>query len=75
MFTYKLPIGDWSDDGHGKCEWYLVRSNKSARLIEAAFSLRAKLALAISGFEHIKANSLWGVEATCDKALELLKKE
>ena len=25
---FKLPIGDWSDDGHGKCEWFIVQANK-----------------------------------------------
>ena len=30
MQTYeiKLPIGDWSGDGHGQCEWYTIVSNK-----------------------------------------------
>lgn len=25
--TWQIPIGDWSDDGHGKCEWFIVKSN------------------------------------------------
>jgi hypothetical protein len=25
----RFPIGDWSDDGHGKCEYFLVTSNMS----------------------------------------------
>ena len=24
---WKIPIGDWSDDGHGKCDWFTVKSN------------------------------------------------
>ena len=24
-----FPIGDWSDDGHGKCKWFTILSNKS----------------------------------------------
>lgn len=24
---WKIPIGDWSDDGHGKCNWFTVKSN------------------------------------------------
>lgn len=27
MYKFKLPIGDWSDDGHGKCDKYLIESN------------------------------------------------
>lgn len=29
MYKFKLPIGDWSDDGHGKCEYFMIESNKS----------------------------------------------
>ena len=28
MYTFKIPIGDWSNDGHGIAEWYIIRSNK-----------------------------------------------
>jgi len=24
---WKIPIGDWSNDGHGKCDWFTVKSN------------------------------------------------
>lgn len=27
---FKLPIGDWSNDGHGRCDYYFVESNVSA---------------------------------------------
>ena len=27
-YTYSFPVGDWSDDGHGKCEYYTVEGNK-----------------------------------------------
>ena len=27
MYQFELPIGDWSNDGHGKCEYFLIRSN------------------------------------------------
>jgi len=23
----KFPVGDWSQDGHEKCNWYSVESN------------------------------------------------
>jgi len=26
-YKFKLPIGDWSDDGHGKCDYYFIESN------------------------------------------------
>ena len=28
MYMFKLPIGDWSNDGHGECEDFIVKSNK-----------------------------------------------
>ena len=27
-YKFKIPIGDWSDDGHGKYEDYFIESNK-----------------------------------------------
>jgi hypothetical protein len=27
-YNFNLPIGDWSDDGHGKCDFVFVESNK-----------------------------------------------
>jgi len=32
----KVPIGDWSDDGHGKCDYYFVNTNKT---LEELFDL------------------------------------
>lgn len=29
MNKFKLPIGDYSDDDHGKCIYYIIESNKS----------------------------------------------
>jgi|14BtaG_2_1085337.scaffolds.fasta_scaffold02973_4 hypothetical protein len=28
QYTFRIPIGDWSDDGHGKCDWFTIISNK-----------------------------------------------
>ena len=33
----KLPIGDWSDDGHGKCEYFLIGSNLSVEEVREAY--------------------------------------
>ena len=27
IYNWNLPIGDWSDDGHGKCTWFSISSN------------------------------------------------
>jgi hypothetical protein len=37
MFKFKMPIGDWSDDGHGKCDYYIVESNKDIEAIVLAY--------------------------------------
>ncbi|MFW6310698.1 MAG: hypothetical protein ACOC1K_00520 [Nanoarchaeota archaeon] len=30
MYLFKLPIGDWSGDGHEMCEEFIIESNVSA---------------------------------------------
>lgn len=37
MHFFKIPIGDWSQDGHGKCNWHLVESNKPVEAVREAF--------------------------------------
>lgn len=27
-YKFKFAIGDWSNDGHGQCEYFVVKSNK-----------------------------------------------
>lgn len=27
-YNFKFAIGDWSKDGHGKCDYFVVKSNK-----------------------------------------------
>lgn len=33
----KLPIGDWSDDGHGECDYYLLNTTHSAEQMRRAY--------------------------------------
>lgn len=28
-YQIRFPIGDWSKDGHGQCDWFTISSNKS----------------------------------------------
>jgi hypothetical protein len=40
-YLFTLPIGDWSDDGHGQCDYYHVESNKPIEDIrEAHFKIK-----------------------------------
>lgn len=35
--TWKIPVGDWSDDGHGKCDYYTVKSNFTVEQAREAY--------------------------------------
>lgn len=35
-YIYKFPIGDWSNDGHGKCEYFIVNAEKPIEDIKKA---------------------------------------
>ena len=41
FFYFNLPIGDWSNDGHGKCEWILCKAEQPVTVAREAF-FRAK---------------------------------
>jgi len=34
---FKLPIGDWSGDGHGKCDWYELDTDASINEVRDAY--------------------------------------
>ena len=38
-----LQIGDWSDDGHGKYEKFLLKTNKSVKEIQEAYKKSVKI--------------------------------
>lgn len=43
MYKFRLPIGDWSDDGHGKCNYYIIESNINPEdLVEIVHNLDLK---------------------------------
>jgi len=43
MYKYKFPIGDWSKDGHEKCEWFLVHGLKPVEEVREAHYEAEKL--------------------------------
>lgn len=50
MYRFKLPIGDWSDDGHGKHEDYLIESNKTVDYVrELYFQACDKIGFSLDG--------------------------
>lgn len=49
MTLFQVPIGDWSDDGHGKCTWFWAEANGTIEEIrEAYFTANAHLPPTIS---------------------------
>lgn len=47
-YTFKMPIGDWSDDGHGQCDYYKVESDVPVEGVrEAHFLIKEKTAIDI----------------------------
>lgn len=46
--TFQMPIGDWSYDGHGRCEAFLATSDKPLwEVREAHFGIKEKLGIDI----------------------------
>jgi hypothetical protein len=42
--TFSIAIGDWSNDGHGRCEHYWFKSNKPIEQVrEAYFAAKKRL--------------------------------
>jgi hypothetical protein len=51
MYKFRLPIGDWSGAGHGKCEYYLIDSNKPVEEVrEIHFLITLKTGVDIESF-------------------------
>ena len=52
MYKFKLPIGDWSNDGHGKADWYIIESNKPLQEVrELYFQACEKLGWTLDGHD------------------------
>lgn len=50
-YQMKLPIGDWSDDGHGECEYFTIVASKPVEDVrEAHFQIEGKLGVNIHSF-------------------------
>lgn len=62
MFKFKIPVGDWSNDGHGKCDYFIVQSNKPVKEVrEAHFKIKE-----VTGFDIDNFCSGYG-ENWCDE--------
>jgi hypothetical protein len=42
MYKLRLPVGDWSGDGHSQCEYFILSSNVSSEELTAIFTETCK---------------------------------
>lgn len=57
MYLIHFPIGDWSDDGHGICDWYVFQSNVDVfQLRVAHFRVKDMLGIDVYtiGNQHVE---------------------
>lgn len=55
MYKFKLPIGDWSGDGHNQCEWFTLESNVPVKkLRELYFETKVKTNTSLDGSDWDK---------------------
>lgn len=53
-YTFKIPIGDWSNDGHGKADWYTIESNRPLEYVrELYFQACDKLGFTLDGHDDL----------------------
>ena len=43
MNRFKIVLGDWSDDGHGKYEHYIIQANKPVNEVQEAYKKSCQL--------------------------------
>ena len=43
QYTFRIPIGDWSGDGHEKCDWFTATAVKPIEKVREAFFAAKKL--------------------------------
>ncbi len=36
-YAFQIPIGDWSADGHGQCDWFAAEADKPIDKVREAF--------------------------------------
>jgi len=51
-YIFKMPIGDWSGDGHEQCDWFKVISNKPVEEVREI---------------HYKSRAIFDMEKVCSE--------
>lgn len=74
MNKFKLPIGDWSNDGHGKCDYHIIESNKTVEEIrEIYFQAKEKLGFGLEGHDDLTPCAEYEEYTMKQEAVDALK--
>jgi len=65
---FQIPIGDWSDDGHGKCKYFTCESNGDIYDVRDAYWLLSELL----GFQFHEICSDYGESQLTDDQAQAL---
>lgn len=68
-YSFSIPIGDWSDDGHGKCEYFYATATKPFKDVCLAFKAAKKKL----DFSPEEVCSEYEENEVTEEAIELLK--
>lgn len=73
IYKFKLPIGDWSGDRHGKTEDFLIESNKPLQEVrELYFRACEKLGFTLDGYDKLTPCSEYGDSTIKEETLNAL---
>jgi len=52
-YEFQIPVGDWSNDGHGRCDYYWIKSNRPVQYVrELYFELCKKYNASFDGYKY-----------------------
>jgi len=69
-YKFRLPIGDWSNDGHGSYEEYIIKSNKSVEEVrELYFKTKVKTNASLDGSDWDKMRKNTPCSEYCDNSI------
>lgn len=72
-FKFQIPIGDWSDDGHGKCQYFTASSFKSFEDVCRAYE-KAKEKFKDDDFSPESFCNEYESSSVDPKTIDLMKK-
>jgi uncharacterized protein YodC (DUF2158 family) len=80
-YRFQIPVGDWSGDGHGRCDWYTAISNKPVEEVREVVFQMDTLIPGFSGFfaeyeaAHITDAQLDSIVSVIPEAVSLFERD